>query len=442
LEETMDPTAQKSQAEDIRDKHAKYLLPAVANYYAESIPLESGSGMYVTDVDGRQYLDFFGGILTVSVGHCNPEVTGPLKAQVDRLGHVSTLYPTLPIVELAERMARITPGRLQKSMFTTSGSEADDTAVVLAQVFTGAQEIIALRHGYSGRGVLSQSLTAHSTWRAVPTQIAAVKHAMAPYCYRCPLGLKYPDCEVRCATDLEELIQTTTTGQIAGFIAEPIQGVGGFITPPKEYFQIAVDIIREHGGIFICDEVQTGFGRTGKKMFGIEHWGVEPEIMTMAKGVANGMPLGVTIATPEVADTFQKLTISTFGGNPICSAAANATLDHIEREELPANAETQGKRLREGLEDLQRRYPKIIGDVRGMGLMQGIELVVDETAGDRTPAPEATARLFEQTKERGLLIGKGGLHGNVIRISPPMIVGAGEIDDALRILAESFEAMA
>ena len=240
----MDPTAQKSQATEIRDKHAKYLLPAVANYYAESIPLESGSGMYVTDVDGRQYLDFFGGILTVSVGHCNPQVNEPLKAQVDRLGHVSTLYPTVPIVELAERMARITPGRLQKSMFTTSGSEADDTAVVLAQIFTGAQEIIALRHGYSGRGVLSQSLTAHSTWRAVPTQIAAVKHAMAPYCYRCPLGLKYPECEVRCATDLKELIQTTTTGQVAGFIAEPIQGVGGFITPPKEYFQIAVDIIR------------------------------------------------------------------------------------------------------------------------------------------------------------------------------------------------------
>jgi len=437
----MDPTAQKSQAQDIRDKHAKYLLPAVANYYAESIPLESGSGMYVTDVDGRQYLDFFGGILTVSVGHCNPEVTGPLKAQVDRLGHVSTLYPTLPIVELAERMARITPGRLQKSMFTTSGSEADDTAVVLAQIFTGAQEIIALRHGYSGRGVLSQSLTAHSTWRAVPTQIAAVKHAMAPYCYRCPLGLKYPECEVRCATDIKELIQTTTTGQIAGFIAEPIQGVGGFITPPKEYFQIAVDIIREHGGVFICDEVQTGFGRTGKKMFGIEHWGVEPEVMTMAKGVANGMPLGVTIATPEIADGFRKLTISTFGGNPICSAAANATLEYIEREELPANTEAQGKRLRDGLEDLQKRFPKVIGDVRGLGLMQGIELVVDETAGDRTPAPEATARLFEETKKRGLLIGKGGLHANVIRISPPMIVGAGEIDDSLRILAESFEAM-
>ena len=437
----MDPTAQESRAQEARDKHAKYLLPAVANYYAESVVLDSGSGSYVRDVDGRQYLDFFGGILTVSVGHCNPAVTEPLKAQVDRLGHVSTLYPTMPIVELAERLARITPGRLQKSMFTASGSEADDTAVVLAQVFTGAQEIIALRHGYSGRGLLSQALTAHAPWRAVPSQVAAIKHAMAPYCYRCPLGLKYPDCEVRCATDLKELIQTTTTGRIAGFLAEPIQGVGGFITPPKEYFQIAVDIVREHGGVFICDEVQTGFGRCGTKMFGIEHWGVEPEIMTMAKGVANGMPLGVTIATPEIADSFQKLTISTFGGNPICSAAANATLEYIESEDLPDNCEVQGKSLREGLEELQQRHPKTIGDVRGMGLMQGLELVVDETAGDRTPATEATARLFEETKARGLLIGKGGLHGNAIRIAPAMNVSAADVDEALRILGEAFEAL-
>lgn len=439
---TMDQTAQGSRSQEVRDKHAKYLLPAVSNYYADSIVLDSGSGMHVCDIDGREYLDFFGGILTVSVGHCNPEVTEPLKAQIDRLGHVSTLYPTMPIVELAERLARITPGKLQKSMFTSSGSEADDTAVVLAQIFTGSQEIIALRHGYSGRGVLSQSLTAHAPWRAIPSQVAGIKHAMSPYCYRCPLGLKYPDCEVRCATDLKELIQTTTTGQIAGFIAEPIQGVGGFITPPKEYFKIAVDIVRDHGGVFICDEVQTGFGRCGSKMFGIEHWGVEPEIMTMAKGVANGMPLGITIATPEIADSFQKLTISTFGGNPICSTAANATLEYIEREELPKNSEVQGKRLRDGLEELQRRHPKVIGDVRGLGLMQGLELVVDETVGDRTPAPKATARLFEETKTRGLLIGKGGLHGNSIRISPPMIVGASEVDEALRILGESFEAMA
>jgi 4-aminobutyrate aminotransferase-like enzyme len=354
---------------------------------------------------------------------------------------VSTLYPTVPIVELAERLARITPGKLQKCMFTASGTEADETAVVLAQVFTGALEIIALRHGYSGRSILAQSLTAHSNYRAVPTQIAAVKHAMSPYCYRCPLGLTYPSCGVKCATDLEELIKTTTTGRIAGFLAEPIQGVGGFVTPPKEYFQIAVDIIRRYGGVFICDEVQTGFGRTGGTMFGIEHWGVEPEIMTMAKGVANGMPLGVTIATPEIADAFKAATISTFGGNPMSAAAANATLEVIESEELPKNAEVQGRRFRAGLEELQRKHPRTIGEVRGLGLMQALELVEDETVKNRTPAPKAATQLMEETKKRGLLIGKGGLYGNVLRIAPSLTVGAAEIDEALAILGESLSAM-
>ena len=383
----------------VRAKHKEYLFPSCANYYAESIVLDQGSGSRVTDLDGREYLDFFGGILTLSVGHANPKVNAALKAQIDRLGHVSTLYPTVPIVQLAETLARITPGKLKKSYFVASGTEADETAVNLAQVYTGALEIIALRHGYSGRSMLAQSLTAHSTWRSVPAQIAGVKHAVSPYCYRCPLGLKYPDCGIKCAQDIEELIQTTTTGKIAGFLAEPIQGVGGFITPPPEYFKVAVDIIRKYGGVFICDEVQTGFGRTGTHMFGIEHWGVEPDIMTMAKGIANGMPLAACIATSEIADSFKKLQISTFGGNPLSCTAANATIDVIEEEDLPRNAEVQGKRLREGLEDLKRRFPKTIGDVRGKGLMQAIELVVDETAGDRTPNPQATAALVRGDEE-------------------------------------------
>jgi 4-aminobutyrate aminotransferase-like enzyme len=428
-------------ASEARRKHREYLLPAVANYYEEPLVLESGEGMYLTDVDGSRYLDFFGGILTVSIGHCDERVTQAITAQVQRLGHVSSLYPAVPVVELAERMARITPGRLQKSIFNASGTEADDTAVVLAQVFTGAQEIIALRHGYSGRGTLAQALTGHASWRAVPTQVPGIKHAMSPYCYRCPLGLQYPGCGIKCATDIEDLIQTTTTGNIAGFLAEPIQGVGGFITPPPEYFEIAVEIVRKYGGVFICDEVQTGFGRTGKHMFGISHWGVEPEIMTMAKGIANGMPLAVAIATPEIADSFQKLTISTFGGNPVSCAAANATLDVIEGENLVASSESVGAHFRAGLDDLKSRFPKTIGDVRGKGLMQALELVVDEAGGDRTPNPAATARLFEETKKRGLLIGKGGLAGNAIRISPPLTVGASEVDDALKILRESFEAM-
>jgi 4-aminobutyrate aminotransferase-like enzyme len=412
----------------------------MARYYDEPLVLERGSGLRVTDVDGRVYLDFFGGILTISIGHCDPRITEPVKAQIDRLGHVSTLYPTLPIVDLAERLARVTPGALRKSFFTTSGTEAVDTAVVLAQVCSGAQEIVALRHGYAGRSVLGQALTAQAPWRSVPSQVAAVKHAVSPYCYRCPLGLRYPSCDVRCARDIEELIQTTTTGHVAGLLAEPIQGIGGFITPPPEYFEIAVDIVRRHGGVFICDEVQTGFGRTGGRMFGIEHWGVEPEIMTMAKGVANGMPLGVTIATDEVAEAFRKLTISTFGGNPVSCAAANATIDVMEREDLPGNARDVGGHLREGLEELQRRFPSTIGDVRGKGLMQALELVVDECEGNRTPDAARANRLLEETRRRGLLIGKSGLYGNVLRIAPPLTVGRREVDEALGILRLAFAA--
>ncbi len=428
-------------AADIHRKHSDFLWPAVANYYAEPLVLECGDGLWVHDVEGRSYLDFFGGILTVSIGHCDPRVTTPLKEQIDRLGHVSSLYQTIPTVELAETLARITPGKLKKSFFTATGSEADDTAVVLSQIHTGAQEVIALRHGYSGRGVLSQALTGHASWRAVPSQIAAVKHAHAPYCYRCPFGLTYPGCSVRCARDMEELIETTTTGRIAAFLAEPILGVGGFVTPPREYFEIAVEIVRRHGGLFICDEVQTGFGRTGTHMFGIGHWGVDPEIMTMAKGVANGLPIAVTITTDTIADSFQKLTISTFGGNPISCAAALATIDTIEKETLVDRAEQTGRRLREGLDRLKQRFPKPIGDVRGMGLMQAIELVADGRSDDRTPDANATLTLFEETRKRGLLIGKGGLRGNVIRIAPPLTVGESEVDEAIQILTESFESL-
>jgi len=428
-------------SDDVRRKHADYLFPAVGNFYAESTVLVEGKGSRLTDLDGNEYLDFFGGILTVSLGHSNEDVNAAVIAQVQRLQHVSTLYPTIPIVDLAEKLAQSTPGKLQKCFFTASGTEADETAVMMAQLSTGNHELIGLRHGYSGRSLLAQSLTAHSPYRAIPTQVAAVKHAPSPYCYRCPLKLEYPSCGVACAKDLDELIQTTTTGRIAGMLAEPIQGVGGFITPPKEYFEIAAEIVRKYGGVMIADEVQTGFGRTGK-MWGIEQYGVEPEIMTMAKGIANGFPLAACITTLEIADALTgKSTISTFGGNPVSCAAANTVMDVIERDDLVANCEAMGAILREGLEALQKKHPRTIGDVRGKGLMQALELVKDEEAGDRTPSPEATKALFEQTKQRGLLIGKGGLWGNTIRIAPALNISEDEVREGLKLLGESFAAM-
>ena len=433
--------AQTASAAEIRRKHKEFLFPATSNYYDEPIVLAEGKGLRLRDLDGREYLDFFGGILTVSVGHANDEVNAAVKAQIDRLGHVSTLYPTVPIVELAEKLASITPGQLKKCYFHASGTEADETGVMMAQLFTGRSEVIALRHGYSGRSMLAQSLTAQSSWRALPTKIPDIKHAVSPYCYRCPFGLTYPSCEVKCARDIEELIRTTTTGQVAGFLAEPIQGVGGFVTPPREYFQIAVEIVRKYGGVFICDEVQTGFGRTGGKWWGCEQYGIEPEIMTMAKGIANGFPLSATVCTPAIADSLQKLTISTFGGNPVSVTAANATIGVIEKQDLRKNAEVQGRRLRAGLETLKAKYPRTIGEVRGMGLMQGVEHVEDETRKDRTPNARATLRLFEETKQRGLLIGRGGMYGNVLRISPPLTVSAAEVDEAIGKLDESYGAI-
>lgn len=424
----------------IREKHKEYMLPALANYYQEPLVLHEGSGCRITDLDGTTFLDFFGGILTVSVGHANERVNEAVIAQVKRLAHVSTLYPTVAMVELAEKLVNLAPGNLKKAFFTASGTEADETAVALAQVHTGQQELIALRYGYSGRSMLAMSLTAHSRYRAVPTQIAGIKHALSPYCYRCPLKLEPKSCGIQCAKDIDELIRTTTTGRIAGMIAEPIQGVGGFITPPKEYFEIASEIVRKYGGVMIIDEVQTGFGRTGK-MWGADQYGIEPDIMTGAKGIANGYPLAMTLCTPAVGDSFHASTISTFGGNPVSCAAASAVLDEIAEKKLVENAAARGEELRGGLERLQRKFPKTIGDVRGKGLMQAIELVEDETTQNRTPNPKATAQLFEETKKRGMLIGKGGLSGNVIRIAPPLTVTAAEVEEALRIFEEAFDAM-
>lgn len=420
---------------EVLQKHKQYLFPCVVNYYAEPLVVERARAQYVFDSEGKRYLDFFGGILTISVGHCHEKVTSRSKTQADKLQHTSTLYPNEAIVALAEKLAEITPGRLQKSFFSNSGTEANEAAVLVARMATGSFEIVGLRHGYSGHSLIAKSLTGQAPWRRAGVINVGVVHAMNPYCYRCPLGLRYPDCGVACAQDVEDVIQTTTSGHIAAFLAEPIQGVGGFITPPPEYFKLVFNIVKKYDGLFIADEVQTGFGRTGQKWFGIEHWEVEPDIITTAKGMANGVPAGATIARPEIADAFQGMTISTFGGNPVTAVAARATIEVIEEEKLLDNAHAVGAYFRRKLEELQQKYP-LIGDVRGLGLMQALELVKDRKT--KEPAPQELLQLMERSKENGLLIGKGGLWGNVVRLSPPLNIGPADVDEAIRVLDKSF----
>jgi 4-aminobutyrate aminotransferase len=425
---------QTAQSEIVR-KHKEFLFPAVATYYQEPVALVRGEGQYVWDDAGKRYLDCFGGVLTVSVGHANPQVNAAIIEQVKTISHTSTLYANKPQGDLAEKLHQITPGRLKKSFFTNSGTEADDTAITAAKIHTGRHEIVVLRHSYSGRSATALSAIGHSTWRPLPAQVAGIVHARAPYCYRCPLKLSYPECGLACAEDIKDVIETTTTGQIAAFMAEPILGVGGFIVPPAGYFERAAEITRAAGGLFIADEVQTGWGRTGDKWFGIEHWNVEPDIITSAKGMGNGVPIGMTIATPEVADSFPGLTFSTFGGNPVSMAAALAVIKVIEDEDLRTNAATVGAYFREKLEGLKEKYP-VIGDVRGMGLMQGLELVKDRET--KEPDPQSVLKVFEETKRRGVLIGKGGLYANVIRTGLMLNSTKDTVDELIDALDGSF----
>ena len=422
--------------DEILVAHKKYLFPSVFHYYQQPLVMERAKDQYVWDADGKQYLDFFGGIVTISVGHCNDEVNKKVHAQIDRMEHVSTVFANEPQAALAKRIAGITPGgALTKSFFTSSGTEANETAILAARMYTGSQEIVALRYAYHGRSSLAMGLTAQSSWRLGPVTQAGIVHAVNAYCYRCPYGLKYPDCGVRCAQDVEEVIKTTTSGRIAGFIAEPIQGVGGFITPPKEYFSIVAGIVKKYGGVYISDEVQTAWGRTGGKWFGIEQWGVQPDIITSAKGLANGLPIGLTVARPEIADAMKGATISTFGGNPVSTTAAKAVIDFIDDHKLSINAAEVGAYLRGKLEELQAKHA-VIGEVRGMGLMQAVELVEDRES--KKPATAATLALMEATRENGILVGKGGFAGNVLRISPPLNISKSDVDEFAKLLDASF----
>jgi len=415
---------------ETRAQYREYVMPATFNYYSEPLVLRRGQGLHVEDAEGVRYLDFFGGILTVALGHCNPEIVAALTEQLQTLGHTSTLYQNEWIVRLAQAVASHMPkgSGLKQSFFTNSGTEADEMAVMMAKIATGRQEIIALRHSYSGRGMYAVSAMGHANWRPIAPVMPGISLMPAPYCYRCPYGLAPSSCELRCADDIKEVIATTTTGRPAAFIAEPILGVGGFIVPPLDYFKRVIPEVKKAGGLFICDEVQTGWGRTGRYWNGIEHYGVQPDIMTFAKAAASGLPIGITVSTPEIAGSFKGLTLSTYGGNPLSATAALTTMHIMERENIPARAERLGARLRSGLDALKDKHP-LIGDVRGMGLMQGMELVEDRKT--KEPASKRTNLLLEAMRRRKVLVGKGGLYGNCLRIAPPMLVEESQIDEML-----------
>ncbi len=413
---------------DILAMRKEHLNPGIFHYYKDPVCIVEGHMQYLWDETGRQYLDAFAGIVSVSVGHCHPKVTQRVVEQTQRLVHTTTIYLHPNIALYAKALADHMPagGDLKVSYFTNSGSEANELATMMARLHTGRGEVLALRNAYHGGSQATLGLTAVGTWKFPLPVVNNVKHVAPGYCYRCPFGLTYPSCDVKCARSVEDTIRYETCGEIAGFIAEPIQGVGGTVVPPPEYFRIVYDIVRKYGGICIADEVQTGWGRTGEHFWGFQNWGVMPDMVAMAKGIGNGAPLGAVTTRPEIAKVMAaRLHFNTFGGNPISMAHALATLEVIDEERIQQRAKDVGTHLKTRLLELQDRHA-LIGEVRGLGLMLGVELVRDRQS--REPAGAECAAVVEAARRRSLLLGKGGLYGNVIRIKPPMCITKADCD--------------
>ncbi len=418
----------------------EYLTPALLRYYKDPLLIVEGHMQYLWDETGTRYLDAFAGIVTVSVGHCHPKIVERVREQTGRLQHTTTIYVHPTVGQYAKKLAGTLPGDLKVTYFTNSGSEANDLAILTARMHTGQFDVISLRHGYHGGSQTMMGLTGHSTWKYATPNSFGVHHGMPGYCYRCPMGLDYPSCDMKCARDIGELIKCSTSVRVAAFIAEPIMGVGGTVVPPKEYFQIAYEEVRKAGGLCIADEVQTGFGRTGTKYWGFENYDVVPDIVSMAKGIGNGTALGAVTTRPDLAKALVgKLHFNTFGGNPVQATQGLATLDVIEAEGIQENALAVGCRLKAGLEALMDRHA-LIGEVRGMGLMLGLELVKDRQT--KEPATAEAGRILEEARSRGLLLGKGGFYGNVLRIKPPMCLSVDDADFLVACLDEALGAVA
>lgn len=410
----------------------EYLTPALVTYYKEPIMIVEGAMQYVFDETGKRYLDSFGGIVTISVGHCHPYVTAKAAEQMQTLQHTTTIYLHPAIAEYGKMLAGKFPGNLSVCYFVNSGSEANDLALLMARLYTGNYDIISLRNSYHGGSASTMGLTSHSTWKYNYPHSFGIHHVMVPDTYHGIWGADDPEAGEKYAREVEEVIRFATPGKVAGFFAESIQGVGGATVYPDDYLQRVFKTIRDAGGVCISDEVQTGFGRTGAHYWGFENYGVVPDIVTMAKGIGNGTPLAAVVTTPEIAQSMvNRIHFNTFGGNPVSCAIGKAVLEVIDKENLQQNSAERGAQLMEGLRRLMSKHD-LIGDVRGKGLMIGVELVKDR--GTKEPATDACARVLERVKELGLLLGKGGYYGNVLRIKPPMCITGEDIEFLLDVL--------
>jgi len=402
-----------------------------------SVVIEKAEGAVITDVDGREYIDCFSGIAVVNAGHCNPHVVAAAKAQMDKLIHGSSyLYHVQPTADLAEKMAHITPHGLTKSFFGNSGAEAIEGALKLARLYTGKHEFIALQGGFHGRSWGALSISGYYGRKKGGGPYApGITFAPVPYPYRSQLSHDPDGCGRQCAHAIEELIHYATSNDVAAFIAEPVLGEGGIIVPPSNYFQEVKKVLDRHGILFIADEVQSGFARTGK-MFAIEHYGVVPDILVTAKGIADGFPLSAFTTREDIAAAFKVGDhLSTFGGNPVSCAAALANIDFMEKENICDRVADLGQYAGSKLKAIQTKNP-LVGDVRGLGLMIGMELVKDDI---KTPAPQQAEAIRESCLRQGLIVGQGGTFANVIRFQPPLVISKDQIDHAISIISNAFD---
>ncbi len=414
-------------------RHKSVMPDWMALYYDEPLEIVSGKGRRVVGGDGRTYLDFFGGLLATMVGHDIEEIGEAIRAQSHRILHSSTLYLIRSQVELAERIAERSGIPDARVFFVNSGSEAVEAALLLMTTRQRSNQVLALRGGYHGRSFGTVATTGIRAWSATSLSPLNVTYAHSGYRYRSPFGHLPDDAFNRaCADELRTMIETATSGSIACMLAEPVQGAGGFATPPPGFFRLMKQVLDEYDVPLVSDEVQSGWGRTGAAFFGMHAHDVQPDAITFAKGLANGLAIGGVVTDATTMNCLEANSISTAGGNPVAMSAALATLRYVEDHDLQANAEAVGAYLRSELEAIAADNPAV-GEVRGMGLMIGVELV---RPGTRDTAPEAAAQCLEIARRHGLLIGRGGLYGNVLRVTPPMSVTREEAREAVGILRE------